>query len=95
MDDSTSQQTQPSANALNKPLGMFRDPQGDFSSGRFIKVFSFFVAVLLAGFLCIVLWKTSKTIPADPNLVNAVSWVIGAFLGVATGSELVQKITGR
>jgi hypothetical protein len=80
-------------NIINKSLGFFRDPQGDFSSGRLIKVGAFFAAILLAGFLCVKLFTTTKDNPADLNIVNAISWTIGSFLVVATGSEALQKLT--
>ena len=78
-----------------KTLGIFADPQGDFSSGRFIKVFSLCAAVIIAGFLIAGLFIFNKIDPADPAIVNALMWSLGAFLGVAAGSEIVQKMTGR
>jgi len=76
-----------------KPLGILRDPNGDFSSGRLIKVGSFFMAVLLAGFLCLSLITHNKENPADPATTTAISIAIGSFLTIAGASEITQKIT--
>lgn len=95
MDDLNSegaQQTQ-ETNLPDKSKGLFYGPRGDFSSGRFIKVFSFFVACALAIILSVKLFTATKENPVDPTLVNSLIWVCGAFLGVSTSSEIVQKIT--
>jgi hypothetical protein len=76
---------------LPKKLGMFDDPKGDFSSGRFIKVGSYFIAVILAGLLAVCLFTHSKDNPADPSIVSAISISIGVFMGCATGAEIAQK----
>ena len=76
-----------------KPKGIFSDPQGDFSSGRVVKIGSFFMAVLLAIVLCVIILITSKDKPADPAVINAISISIGVFLGIAGANEIVQKIT--
>jgi uncharacterized membrane protein YfcA len=77
-----------------KPKGMFQDPQGDFSSGRFIKITSLFMAAILSGILAYgFIFEFTKEKPSDPSIVSSIAWTIGAFLGVAAGAELVQKIT--
>jgi hypothetical protein len=63
-----------------KPLGVLKDPSGDFSSGRVVKVGSWIVAIALA--LMGVIYRVDTSI------------YVGAFLGVALGSEITQKTTG-
>ena len=81
--------------APKNKLGFFTDPQGDKSSGRLVKVSSFFVACVLAGFLIYSLLSFSKDKQADPNVLNSINIAIGGFLTVAVGSEGIQKLTGK
>jgi hypothetical protein len=62
-------------------MSIISDPSGDPSSGRVMKLLSFIVAVLLAGY---------SVYSGNP----AIEYVL-AFLSVAMGAELVQKVTGK
>lgn len=74
----------------NQKVGFLQGPQGEFSSGRLMKLLSFTIAVLfaVAGFI-------ELRLNPDPTLSNFMLVVVGLFLGVATGSELVSKITNH
>ena len=71
-----------------KPNGLLNGPNGEVSSGRFIKVGSYFMAAALAIALIVCLFIFNKNTPADQAVVTAISITIGSFLAVAVGSEL-------
>lgn len=75
--------------------GLFLDPEGDVSSGRVVKVYAFVTAVLvtIVG-LAIVTYLALHGLPAG-ELISYVATVDGMFLGVAAGTEVVQKLTGK
>jgi len=80
-------------NELQKtPLGFFTDPDGDFSSGRLIKVFSFISAVVI-GIGTVVALSIIKDAASAQQMADYSSKLVAMFLGTATGAELVQKIT--
>ena len=69
----------------------FQDTEGNFSSGRLIKVMSGFMAIVTALTGAITLIKQ----PTNTVIADYCFKLTGLFLATATGSELVQKITGR
>jgi hypothetical protein len=80
-------------NELQKqPLGFFTDPQGDFSSGRLIKIFSFVVAVVI-GVGVVFAMSFVKDAAVAEQMSDYSLKLVAMFLGTATGAELVQKIT--
>ena len=69
----------------------FQDAEGNFSSGRVIKLMSAFSAFIVAGTgLAFVIKDPTNAVLSDYCFKMA-----GLFLATATGAELVQKITGR
>lgn len=69
----------------------FQDTEGNFSSGRLIKVISAIMAVTTALMGTITLIKQ----PTNIIIADYCFKMTGLFLATATGSELVQKITGK
>ena len=61
--------------------GFLQDKDGNNSSGRLIKILSFVVAVGLAGYGIFLKYDSSI--------------MVSLFLGVALGSEITQKVTGK
>ena len=61
--------------------GFFKDGEGDLSSGRLIKILSFIVAVGLAVYGIFMKYDSSL--------------LVSLFLGVALGSEIAQKASGK
>jgi hypothetical protein len=61
--------------------GFLSDPDGDKSSGRLMKLCSFFIATGLALYGAATKGDTSQ--------------YVYIFLGVAMSAELVQKVTGK
>lgn len=84
-------------NNSKQPLGMLADPAGDISSGRVMKMQAFWIAMSLSvvGLIAIItlgcLGKADVAKEATSYLIT----VVGMYLGVATGAELVQKLTGK
>lgn len=58
-----------------------QDGDGDLSSGRLVKIVSFIVAIILAGY--------------GLYTGNDATWYVSTFLAVALGSEIAQKATGK
>ena len=79
--------------AVTQKLGLLDDPEGGTSSGRFIKIGSFFMASILGIALIFCLFTHTKDNPSDSSTVTAISIAIGSFLAVAAGSEAIQKFT--
>lgn len=80
-----------------KPAGFLADGNGDLSSGRLIKVYSFFTAagVAIVGTIVMgVLTYLGKGSEAG-QLSTYLLGVVGMLLGVAAGTEITQKLTGR
>jgi hypothetical protein len=78
---------------MDDKKGFLQDAQGDLSSGRLVKVSSFFAAIAFAviGLAMIYVSKDSAIAGEISKYALATS---GMFLGVATSAELVQKIKG-
>jgi hypothetical protein len=74
------QQTQ-----IKTKVGFLQDGDGNNSSGRLIKVASFIVACIIAGFMLFV--KDAQN--------NYTILAIGSFLSIAIGTEITQKVTGK
>lgn len=73
-------------------MTFLQDGGGNQSSGRLVKLISLFLAglVALGGFTVLIIQKNS-----NPDLANYCLLITSAFLTVATGSEIVQKVTGK
>lgn len=75
----------------DKKIGLLQNKDGELSSGRLIKIISAVTAVAFGAVGMVIIAKNpSNIILADYCLKQT-----AIFLGVATGTELVQKITGR
>ena len=61
--------------------GFLQDTNGNRSSGRLMKLLSFLVAVGLAAYGVFLKYDSSM--------------LVSLFLGVALGSEITQKVTGK
>jgi hypothetical protein len=78
-----------------KPFGFLRDGDGDFSSGRLIKVGAFFMLSLIA-----VVAESAFIIALFEGKIDGGTFVsltlgLGGILsGIALGSEITQKATG-
>lgn len=72
-------------------LGFLQDPEGDFSSGRLIKVLSFIMAGAtgLGGGIALMISAPNSTLASYCLKLAAM------FLGVASGTEVVQKVLGK
>lgn len=75
-----------------KQLGFLYDPNGDLSSGRLIKILSFVMSAVMAigGVIAIAFVPVS-----GPTLSGYCSTIAAMFLATATGTELIQKVTGK
>jgi len=96
MSDTTVVNTSVTVNT--KPLGFFRDPSGDLSSGRLVKIGSFFAAIVIGlaglGVLSYAAIYPAATVNAALTPLSSYCLgIAGMFLGVAGGSEIVQKVT--
>lgn len=81
----------------NKQLGIYADPVGDVSSGRVMKLQAFWTAIGLtaAGLIAVIVLGITgnEATAAEVNKYLQVS--VALYLGVATGAEIVQKVTGK
>lgn len=81
----------------NKQLGIYADPVGDVSSGRVMKLQAFWTALGLTavGLIAVIVLGVTgnEATAAEVNKYLQVS--VAMYLGVATGAEIVQKITGK
>ena len=77
-----------------KPVkhGFLEDSSGDLSSGRLMKLTSFFFAIFFAAVGAAIIFFAAEYAPAE--IGNYFLGVIGMFLGVATSAEIVQKLKG-
>ncbi len=76
-----------------KGNSLFQDKDGNFSSGRVIKIVSGVAALVIAVAGVAILTFLP---PADSATLSDYCFkMAGLFLATATGSEIVQKITGR
>lgn len=71
--------------------GFFQDAEGNFSSGRFIKVLSALMAFVtaIAGTITLI------ASPTNAAISDYCFKMTGLFLATATGAEIVQKVTGK
>ena len=76
----------------NTPLGFLQDPNGDNSSGRLIKVVSVIMCIILS--VADIVLLSFKTIDMETGRMIATNLIL-PFIGIAGGSELVQKLTGK
>lgn len=76
---------------------MLMDADGDISSGRVVKVYAFFTAVgiTVLGLAAIIVLIWADKAAMAKELTTYVMGSAGMFLTVATGTEIVQKITGK
>jgi len=87
------------------PLTIWQDSNGDKSSGRHIKIFAFWFAVLisivgitLAG-IALFTQKPVQTgisstrVMDGPTFVGLILGLVGVFGSIALGSEITQKTT--
>lgn len=70
-----------------KPLGFLVDENGDFSSGRLIKLVSAFASILMGIFIAIL--ALLKYV--DTERIIIVRDVALALLALAGGAEIIQK----
>ncbi len=85
-------QVKGNANQINDGgKSFFQDAEGNFSSGRFIKITSGIMAfiTITTGVVTLIFQ------PNNSEIANYCFKVAGLLLATATGSEVVQKITGR
>jgi len=68
------------------------DADGDLSSGRLMKLTSFFIAIFFAALGGLLLFFAKEALA--PELNSYLIAIVGMFLGVATSAEIVQKIKG-
>lgn len=66
------------------------DGLGDKSSGRLMKIFSFFIASILS-FAGVIAFFITPSVAV--SLGQYVFQLVMAFLAVATSAELIQKVT--
>ncbi len=78
--------------AERKIRGFFEDNEGDKSSGRLIKIFSFFMAIVFAIAGVFLLYAARDSGIAAEMGKYMVS-IVAMFLGVATSAEFIQKVT--
>ncbi len=74
-----------------KSKGLFYDGEGNFSSGRVVKVGS----AIMAGVSFAIGAVTLILDPANSGIADYSFRMTGLFLATATGAEIVQKTTGR
>lgn len=72
-------------------VNFLQDADGDLSSGRLMKLVAFFFAIFLgiAGAVLLVFAPGSAAADISKYMIAT----MGLFLGVATASEVVQKVT--
>lgn len=70
--------------------GFLEDAEGNKSSGRLIKVASFFVAIFFAitGSVLMFFSKEAAAVELGKYMLS----VVAMFLGVATSAEVIQKL---
>lgn len=81
----------------NKQLGIYEDPVGDVSSGRIMKLQAFWTALVLtaAGLIAIIVLGVTGNESTAAEVTKYLQVSIAMYLGVATGAEIVQKVTGK
>lgn len=70
-----------------KPLGFLVDENGDFSSGRLIKIVAAFASILMGIFIAVL--ALLKYV--DTERIIIVRDVALALLALAGGAEIIQK----
>ena len=78
-------------NEERRKYQLLENEYGDYSSGRLMKLMSAFFAV---GFGVYGMFLITSA-PENSVLADYCLKQTALFLGVATGSELVQKLTGK
>lgn len=81
----------------NKQLDKYADPVGDVSSGRVMKLQAFWTALGLtaAGLIAIIVLGVTGNEATAAEVTKYLQVSVAMYLGVATGAEIVQKITGK
>ena len=81
----------------NKQLGIYADPIGDVSSGRVMKLQAFWTALGLTvtGLIAIIVLGVTGNEATAAEVTKYLQVSVAMYLGVATGAEIVQKITGK
>lgn len=84
-------------NKEKKQLGIYEDPDGDISSGRVMKLQAFWTALVLtaAGLIAIIVLGVTGNESTAAEVTKYLQVSVAMYLGVATGAEIVQKVTGK
>jgi len=78
--------------AERKIRGFLEDGDGDKSSGRLVKIFSFFMAIVFA-IAGVFLLCTARDSGMVAEMSKYIISIVAMFLGVATSAEFIQKVT--